>query len=186
MTAARHHPVRAALHWVVAALVVGMIPAGLIFTDFDNRPAIEAAFGPGSFDAIYNLHKAFGLTVLSLVLLRLIARRIWPDPAYTTPLTPLEAQVSRAAHWALYGLLVITPVLGWAGVSAYPAPLPVFGLFDAPRIASENRAWAETLLELHGICALALGSLAAIHVAAAILHARRGDGVMRRMGFGAR
>jgi len=94
--------------------------------------------------------------------------------------------VSKAAHHALYGLLVITPVLGWAGVSAYPAPLPVFGLFEAPRIASENRAWAETLLELHGISAFTLGALAAVHLAAAILHARRGDGVMARMGLGAR
>jgi cytochrome b561 len=175
-----------ALHWLVAALVIGMIPAGLIFTDFDNKPAIEAAFGPGAFDWIYNLHKAFGLTVLMLVLLRLAARAVWPDPAYATPLTPLEARVSKIAHRALYVLLVITPVLGWAAVSAYPAPLPVFGLFEAPRIASENRAWAETLLELHGICALALGALAAVHLAAAILHARRGDGVMARMGLGAK
>lgn len=182
----RHHPVRIALHWLVAALVIAMIPWGLMFTDFDNKPAVEAVFGPGAFDRLYNLHKAFGLTALALVLLRLAARAIWPDPAYTTPLTPVEARVSKLAHGGLYALLVITPVLGWAGVSAYPAPLPVFGLFDAPRIASENRAWAETLLELHENCALALGALAAAHLAAAVLHARRGDGVMARMGLGAK
>jgi cytochrome b561 len=185
-TPVRHHSARIALHWIVAVLVILMIPAGLIFTDFDNKPAIEGLFGAGSFDAFYNLHKGVGLTLLAIVLVRLAARRIWPDPSYARPLSPLEEKVSRIAHLALYALLVATPLIGWAAVSAYPAPLPVLGLFDAPRILPENRALSEALLEIHGVSAYALASLAAIHVAAAVLHARKGDGVMARIGVGER
>jgi cytochrome b561 len=44
-------------------------------------------------------------------------------------------------HWTLYALLLLLPpLLGWIATSAYPAPVPVFGLFELPRIWSENRA----------------------------------------------
>lgn len=177
----RHAAPRRALHWAVAALVIAMIPAGLIFTDFARKPAIEGLFGAGAFNVFYDLHKSVGFLVLALMLLRLAAARLWPAPAYAAPLPAAAAKAARLSHRAFYALLLATPLLGWAGVSAFPAPLPVFGLFDMPAIAPSNRAVSRVLLDLHGYLALALAALVVVHAAAALWHRSRGDGVFDRM-----
>jgi cytochrome b561 len=173
---------RRVLHWTIAVLVIAMIPAGLIFTDFDNKPAIEAALGEGAFNTLFDLHKSFGLLILALMAARLWAWSRWPNPDYAEPLPPQQAVASRRVHRGLYVLLFLVPVLGWAGVSAYPAPLPVFFLFEAPAIAPEDRGLSRRLLDAHGFFALAVGALALGHIGAALWHWRkRRDGVFQRM-----
>ena len=173
---------RRALHWISAVIVIGMVPAGLIFTDFDNRESIEGMFGAGAFDELYNLHKSVGAVALAVVVARLLAALVWPAPNHGGAIPRVQSAVARGLHVALYALLVLTPVLGWAGVSADPAPLPVFGLFDLPTIVAPNRPVAEFLLELHGTCAILLISLVVLHVAAALYHRNvRKDGVFARI-----
>ncbi len=50
--------------------------------------------------------------------------------------------------------MVLVPLLGWAGVSAYPARGILFGL-SLPPIAPVNESLAKVLLALHGWAALA-------------------------------
>ena len=174
--------VRRLLHWLVALLVVVMIPAGLVFTDFDNRGWIEAAFGAGQFDAFYNLHKGTGFLVLMLMAARIGAKLVWPAPPHAPRLPLPERLAATASHALLYVLLIVTPVLGWAGVSAFPAPKPFFGLFEMPAIWAEDRAMSERLLHWHGLSAFALAALAVIHVAAALWHRNvKQDGVYDRI-----
>jgi len=175
---------RRILHWTLAALVIAMIPAGWFFTDFDNKPAIEAALGKGAFNTLYDLHKSTGFLVLALMALRIWAWRRWPNPDYATPLPPAQAAASRRVHVAFYALLIVVPVLGWAGVSAFPAPLPVFFLFDMPAIAPEDRGLSRRLLDAHGFLAITVGVLAVGHIGAALWHRRRRDGVFARMAPG--
>ncbi len=182
-----HHPTRRALHWIVAALVIATLPLGVVFTDFDNKPWTEATFGAGSFDALFDLHKSIGLLVLALMLARLWAWRRWASPPYATPLPPQAEKAARLSHAAFYALLIGAALLGWAGVSAYPAPLPVFGLFEAPKIVAPDRALSGRLLGAHALFTFVLAGLVAVHVGAALWHryARR-DGVFERMAPGAR
>ena len=175
---------RRILHWTIAALVIAMLPAGWFFTDFDNKPAIEAALGEGSFNTLYDLHKSTGFLVLGLMALRIWAWRRWPNPDYAAPLPPAQAAASRRVHGAFYVLLIVVPVLGWAGVSAFPAPLPVFFLFDMPAIAPEDRGLSRRLLDAHGFLAISVGVLAVGHIGAALWHRRRRDGVFARMATG--
>ena len=42
---------------------------------------------------------------------------------------PTQRLAARATHWALYGLLVVRPFVGWAATSAYGAQIVVFGFF---------------------------------------------------------
>lgn len=182
MNAPRYNRVRRSLHWGVAALVLFTLPLGYVFTDFDNRVWLEATLGTGAFNAGYSLHKSIGLLVVALMAARLAAKWMWPDPPYAAPLDPFSRTASRAAHRALYALLLVTPLLGWAGVSAYPAPLPFFGLGEAPALLGPNRALAEWLLWAHGVVAIGLAAIAAVHIAAALHHGYiRRDGVLDRM-----
>src|SRR4029450_12940033 len=101
------------LHWLVAALVLFQIPAGIIIANECGGPVQER---------LYDLHKSVGAVLRPLVLARVIYRATQPPPqsaAHTTP-------------WTLYALLIVQPLVGLIATSAYPAPIPIFGLFDLP------------------------------------------------------
>lgn len=172
------------LHWAVALLVLGMVPVGILISDFDNKPAVEAVLGPGGFDRIYDQHKLFGVLLLALMALRLLVRAVQGAPAHVPPLPRMQALASGAVHWTLYALLIAVPVLGWIGVSAYPALPDVWGLGRLPGLVAPDRALAEAVLRLHGPLGILIGILAVLHVAAALWHGIRGDGVMGRMTTG--
>lgn len=179
---ARLNFVRRLLHWVVAVFIIGMVPFGLVFTDFENRGWIEAVFGAGQFNELYNLHKGTGIVVLALVLARIGAKLVWPAPRHSPPLPLPQRVAATLTHAALYVLMVATPVLGWLGTGAFPAPMPVWGLFEMPTLIGPNRELANVLLRWHSICAFALAALAVIHIAAALYHRNvRQDGVFQRI-----
>ena len=164
------------LHWIVAAFVICMIPLGLYMVSRGAATNFDAVTG-----RLYDLHKLAGFTVLWLIVLRLFVRirRGAPPPVET--LTPPERIASNAVHHVLYVLLLVVPVLGWAGISAYPA-LSIFGLFNLPAILPADEPLANKILSVHGLLAQGLGILALIHIAAALRHRFiKRDGVLRRM-----
>lgn len=164
------------LHWVIAAFVVCMIPLGLYMVARGETTNFDAVTG-----SLYSLHKLLGFLVLWLIVLRVLVRLRRGAPPPVATLTPFERMASHAVHAALYLLLLVVPLLGWAGISAYPA-LNVFELFDLPAILSPDEGLAKRILGLHGLLAQLLGLLAALHIAAALRHRFiKRDGVMRRM-----
>lgn len=164
------------LHWAVAAFVLCMIPLGLYMVARGEATNFDAVTG-----SLYSLHKLLGFLVLWLIVLRVVVRLRRGAPPPVATLTPFERVASHAVHMALYLLLLIVPLLGWAGISAYPA-LNVFGLFDLPAILPPDEALAKRILGLHGLLAQILGLLAVLHIAAALRHRFiKRDGVMRRM-----
>jgi cytochrome b561 len=114
------------------------------------------------------------------VVLRLAYRLTFSAPSPASGLAPWQAVISRGNHWALYALLIIMPLLGWLGVSMYPA-LDIFGLFNLPSIASKSDL-ANQVLAIHVVVAWLLIALVALHVSAALFHYFiRKDGVLQRM-----
>ncbi|WP_316014886.1 cytochrome b [Roseobacter sp. HKCCA0434] len=170
------------LHWTIAVLVIAMLPMGMIFTDFDNRGAIEGIFGEGSFNVFYDLHKSTGFLILFLMLVRIVAAIRLPKPPYAVPLTGLERAGSGAVHGLIYVMLLAMPLLGWLGVSAYDAPLPVFGLFEMPALIGRDRDLSEDFFEWHEIGAKIVIALVVVHIGAALYHQLvKKDGLIRRM-----
>ncbi len=161
------------LHWLVAALVLMMIPLGIISAN---------EWGGRWQQTLYDLHKSIGVVVLPLVVVRLAYR--WRNPPLPLPadIAPLQQQAAHATHWALYALLVIQPVVGLIATSAYPAPIPFFGLFELPHVWPANRALSERLFVLHQWLGIALAVAVAMHVGAALHHHLvRKDRVLMRM-----
>lgn len=164
------------LHWLIAVLVFGMIPVGVYMT---NRGAAT------NFDALtntlYTWHKTIGFTIFLLVLLRIWIRKSRGAPEPVSTLTSFERFASDAAHKALYVLMILVPLLGWAAVSAYPARGILFGL-SLPPILPVNEALAKTLFTLHKAAAIGLALVVMAHVSAAFMHLIvKKDGVFRRM-----
>jgi cytochrome b561 len=161
------------LHWVTAVLVLLMVPVGII---------IANEWGGAAQTFLYNLHKSIGFTLIPIVIGRLIYRLGHPSPPLPDDILPIQKFAAYATHWALYGLLLVQPIVGYIMTSAYPAPVPFFGLFDLPPIWWENRALSERLSVVHLYLGVSIAIVAAMHIGAALFHHFvRKDRVLMRM-----
>jgi cytochrome b561 len=157
-------------------MIAVMVPVGLFMTSRAERNIWD-----GLTNTLYSSHKLTGVLVLALVLGRLAYRFRHGAPSDEPTLEPWQKMASHATHWALYVLLVAVPILGWLGISLYPA-LDIFGLFKLPGLVTPNQPASSTIFFLHKIAAFVLVALAALHVGAALFHyVVRKDGVLRRM-----
>lgn len=175
--AVAYSPVARRLHWATVAALIVMIPLGFAMTYRGNTLDIW----DGLTDALYSTHKLLGFLVLWLSAGRLIYRLVHGAPPDEPTLEWWQKAASHLVHWALYGLLLIVPLLGWIGISLFPS-LTVFGLFDLPALAPPNEEAAKRVLFVHGWLAILLALLVCGHIAAALFHYFiRKDGVLRRM-----
>lgn len=161
------------LHWVIAACVLFIIPAGIAMVylpDGDLK------------NALYNLHRSFGALILALMLIRLAYRLVNGAPATEPTLTSMQRIVSHAVHLILYALLIAQPIIGWVATSAYGAAISVFGLFTLPALVGKDEALAKPLFAVHDLIGFAIAGLLVMHIGAALFHYFiRRDGVLQRM-----
>jgi cytochrome b561 len=159
-------------HWIVAVLVLGLIPAGLTMNRIHEGPVQ---------DTLFDLHRSFGMVVLALVLLRIANRLIEGVPVPAQSLSPFERTASITVHKLLYGLLVVMPLLGWAAMSAYGGDWQVFYLFTPPSLLAKSEPLSDALFRLHEIGGFILAGLLILHIGAALVHGLRHDGIVARM-----
>jgi cytochrome b561 len=163
-------------HWITAAFVFIMVPVGFYMVYRGETTNFDALT-----NTLYSNHKLAGFILLWLVVARLGFRFIKGAPSDEPSLTPLQKTVSHLVHWVIYGLLLVVPLLGWIGVSLYPALGIPFGL-SLPALTTPDEKLAETVLNLHKLGAILLTLLVLAHIGAALFHHLiRKDNVLRRM-----
>lgn len=165
------------LHWVMAVMVFALIPMGLWMTARG-----EADIWDSLTDTLYSWHKAIGFSVLILMVVRIGLKVFVKSPPYPNHL-PRSLQIAaKSLHHLIYVLLVLTPLFGWAGVTAFPALVTVGG-YDLPAMpfVPVDRELSGTLFAIHGALAFTLAFLLVGHVAAAFRHMLLKDGIFRRM-----
>ncbi len=161
------------VHWLTALAVLAAIPLALAMVRADPGPLQNS---------LYDLHRSFGVAVLVLTAARVVLRMFLRPPPLVEGLPAWQRAAARASHHLLYVLLVAIPLLGWAGTSAFGAPITVFGMFEWPPFMDKNQELAETLLALHRWLGFALAGLLVLHVGAALHHHLvRRDETLRRM-----
>ena len=172
MSQNRYTHVAIALHWLIAALMLGNI-ALVWAVDFLPDERIRLAI---------DTHKSIGITVLGLALLRILWRISHKPPASLPgALTPLEARASHVVHGLLYLLMLGLPLSGWMHDSAWKAadthPMTLFGLVPWPRIgwimgqAADFKEQLHSLFgEAHELLAWALYILFVLHLLGALKH----------------
>jgi cytochrome b561 len=163
------------LHWITAGFVVIMIPVGIYMVERGKATNFDAMT-----NTLYTNHKTFGFILLWLIVARLAYRLLKGAPPDEPRLEPWQKAASHLTHWALYGLLLTVPMLGWLGVSYYDSR-GALG-FQLPALVGKDDKMAETVFMYHKLGAIIIGLLAFTHIGAALFHHFiRKDGVLRRM-----
>jgi cytochrome b561 len=169
----RYTGVARLLHWIVAILVLLTIPAGFMLMRLP----------PGKLqDTLFDLHRSVGVLLFVLVVIRLAWRLGHPPPPLPGDLPTWQHVLSGIVHRLLYLLLLVQPIVGWWGTSAFGAPIKVFWLFQLPPLVAKDEAAAKIILGWHAGIGIALAAIVATHIGAALYHhfVRRDD-VLRRM-----
>ena len=111
----------------------------------------------------------FGVVVLALALVRLVARQVMGVPALPATMTAREGQLTHLVHWALYGLMFAVPVAGILMSQSGGHDVQVFGL-PLPTLLGKDKALHELFEDTHLALAVLLALLVAAHAAAALRH----------------
>ena len=147
-------------HWLVAVLVIGLLPMGLFMSGMDNSPL--------KFE-IFALHKSFGLLVFFLGLGRIVWRFVSPPPDHLETHEHWEVTLASAAHFWLYVCIIGMPLSGWLMSNAAEFPVPFFGL-QMPQLITKNEELGGLFGQTHEILAYTLLFVLGLHVAGALKH----------------
>lgn len=121
-------------------------------------------------NTFFDLHKAFGLSLLFWTLARLINRFFSKTP-YTLPMPKWQTAIAHLTHIALYGLLIAMPLAGWFTVMYEGEGVSLFGLFDMPIIVAQDSDKANLFEKIHkDILWTLLLVFSGLHVLGALYH----------------
>ncbi|MHB8915428.1 MAG: cytochrome b [Thiobacillus sp.] len=147
-----------ALHWLTAlAVITAYITSG------------NPAEAKNSLDYITGqTHVLSGLAVFALLALRLPLRLLLGTP----PAEPVSRWQQRAAgvtHFALYGLMLLVPLAGWAALAQETDAFTLGGGVSLP-LLDAHLTWVELLGEAHQTLGNIFIWLAGLHAVAALAH----------------
>ena len=167
----RYHPFAIGLHWIMAALIVGLAAVGFVMDDLQQGGALRLA--------AFNTHKLVGAIVLMLVALRL-AWRAGHAPPPPEPAPLWQQRAARAAHALLYAAMIAMPVSGLLFTN-FGKGIRIFGVALAP-IGGADEALSHVFKDVHEWTAIVLVTLVGAHVSAALWHHfMRRDATLVRM-----
>lgn len=156
----RYGTVSIALHWLMAAMMVGVY-ASIELHEAYGRTPTAAMFE--------RWHTLLGLSILLLVLLRLGLHMVQPVPTIVPPLVRLQHSLARLMHLALLAFMLAMPVIGWVLLSAEGHEVMFFGL-QLPALAATDRNFADSVAEVHEMIGTLGYFLIGLHTVAALFH----------------
>lgn len=146
------------LHWLMLALFVGVYACVEIK---GYMPKGSEARG-----LLMGMHGLFGASIFALVWIRLIGR-LTPRPPIIPKPPAWQTAIAHLTHLALYGLMIVTPLLAWLMLAAGDKPFPYFGFHVPapeaidPDLAKQLKYWHEWigsagywLIGLHALAGL--------------------------------
>ncbi len=172
-TKSRYGMVAIFLHWLMAMLIIGLVCVGLYMTDIPLG-ALKLK--------LYGWHKAIGLLVLMLAMVRVVWWIGNISPLLPESIPVWQRFASTAVHWAFYGFMLAMPLSGWAMTSAAGLPPSFFGLFVLPELVSPDKELFALFQMIHRWLAYGLIVTFFVHVGAALKHlVINKDGVFQRI-----
>lgn len=87
---------------------------------------------------LISIHKPLGAAILILVTIRLVNRLINPPPPLPRGMPPLLRFAAMSSHVLLYILMLATPLVGWAMLSAARYPIVLHDSLELPPILPQD------------------------------------------------
>jgi len=165
-------------HWLIAALVITMIPLGIVANGMADADPLKPT--------LFSLHKTVGLFIFFVALARILWAITQPKPAHLHPDRKAETFLATLVHWLLYASLVLVPLSGWVHHAATTGFAPVWWPFGQglPGIPVSDSV-AHIAASLHIIFERVLAASILLHVAGALKHHFIDrDDTLARMTFG--
>lgn len=152
------------LHWLMGIALIGMIGVGLVMAADIIPKELRGT--------VYGIHKATGIILLLLVIVRLGIRMVSKLPALPGSIPSLEAITAKLGHYALYVMMFALPLSGWVMSSAGGHPISIYGLFEWPGFpgVGGNKEIGGIAHEIHEYGGWVLIGLISVHAAAVIFH----------------
>ncbi len=168
-----YDPVAKMFHWLTVALLLAQ---------YLTKYGLPGLLPASSHQGLGYWHISIGPTILLVVLLRLGWRLTHTPPPAPVDLPPWLRLLARSTQWTMYALLIVLPVLGWLAVSAHGGTAYLLGFIPLPSLVATDKAFAESVGQVHGTGALLLLAVIALHVSGASYHAFvKRDSVVGRM-----
>lgn len=164
-------------HWIIAILVI---------VNWRIAEAAEHLEGAEKAATIAP-HKAIGITILVLTILRLLWRLTHKAPPMSDLIPKWQRALSKAVHIIFYVLLIGLPIGGWLAGSFASMPIDYFGLFTIPTLPVEqNYDTAGAIIKQHAFGGEVLIYLVALHILGALKHTfiDKVNGIGRMLPFG--
>lgn len=162
------------LHWFAAVLVFGTLVVGFVLAN-----------SLADYAVLLSVHKVLGALVFVVFVIRVLNRLTDRGPALPATVGRVERIAVVGSELAMYALLLVQPLLGWAMLSASGVPVVLGGALRLPPIVPVNAELFGLLRDAHSVVAYALVAMIAAHVSAVLLHTLTlRDGMLRRMTFG--
>jgi cytochrome b561 len=153
----RYTRVAIGLHWTIATLILVNLAIGLFADALKGVPLMP-------------VHKAIGLTVLALSVVRLGWRLTHPAPPLPATVPGWQRATAHVTHFLLYALMILLPLSGWwmVSASAQRRPLDWFGLFPLPYLPVQ--AGGGIAHDAHGLLGWTMLALVILHIGGALKH----------------
>lgn len=116
------------------------------------------------------IHRPLGILILVFAAVRLGNRFTQRLPAFLATMSPLERRIATWSEYALYALLFVQPLTGWAMLSAARFPVTLVGPVHLPGIAPHDIDVYAVLRECHNVFAFLLFATFTAHVCAVLFH----------------
>src|SRR5262245_58534225 len=159
------------LHWTMAAMILSMLCIGV---------AMVASLG--DYHVLVSIHRPLGIGVLILAVVRLVNRRINSPPPFPATMSQLERRAATFSELAMYGLMLVLPLIGWGMLSAARYPIVLFGSVHLPFVLPHSAVLYAALRKAHTILAYGFFAMFVAHVGAILFHTLVvRDGMLRRM-----
>jgi len=149
------------LHWLMAALLFGLLALGFYMHDLPLSPNKLQLF---------SWHKWAGVTAFLLLGFRLLWRISHRPPALPDSMPKLMQFAAHAGHLMLYVLMIAIPISGWLMSSAKGFQTVYFGLLPIPDLLDKNKELGDLLVLVHKSLNLLFVAVLSGHIGAALKH----------------
>ena len=106
--------------------------------------------------SLVSIHKPLGIAILVLALIRLAVRLRFGAPPLPADLPEPMKLAAHLSHYALYGLMIGMPLIGWAMLSAAAYPVVLYGGVRLPAILPPSDSLHALLWDAHFYLAFAV------------------------------